>query len=123
MSRALKSARIFCLSSQVSRFVSRSFWDRISTTSRFVVIFATIENRIINDKSIIIICLDFIVKSPFKKFLFITKQGFFIFLDKLSNLIEVKKVLTKFRIAKLFFIVIERLYKKSWQSNINEAKL
>ncbi len=35
-------------------------------------------------------------------FVFITKQGFFIFLDKLSKLIEVKKVLTKFRIAKLF---------------------
>ena len=37
------------------------------------------------------------MKSSFKKFLFITKQGFFIFLDKLSkvNLIEVKKVLTK----------------------------
>ena len=35
------------------------------------------------------------------KFKFITKQGFFIFLDKLSKVIEVKKVLTK-----LFFIVI-----------------
>ena len=30
-----------------------------------------------------------------KNFLFITKQGFFIFLDKLSKVIEVKKVLTK----------------------------
>jgi len=37
------------------------------------------------------------VKSSFKKFLFITKQGFFIFLDKLSkvNFVEVKKDLTK----------------------------
>ncbi len=35
-------------------------------------------------------------------FLFITKQGFFIFLDKLSKVIKVKKDLTKFRIAKLF---------------------
>ena len=29
-----------------------------------------------------------------KNFLFITKQGFFTFLDKLSKVIEVKKVLT-----------------------------
>ena len=35
------------------------------------------------------------MKSSFKKFLFITKQGLFIFLDKLSKLIEVKKDLTK----------------------------
>ena len=35
------------------------------------------------------------MKSSFKKFLFITKQGFFIFLDKLSKVIEVKKILTK----------------------------
>ena len=37
------------------------------------------------------------MKSSFKKILFITKQGLFIFLDKLSkvNLIEVKKDLTK----------------------------
>ena len=40
------------------------------------------------------------------EFLFITKQGIFIFLDKLSKVIEVKKDLTKFRFAKLFFIVI-----------------
>ena len=38
----------------------------------------------------------FIFKFSFwNKFLFITKQGFFIFLDKLSKVIEVKKVLTK----------------------------
>jgi len=39
-----------------------------------------------------------IISSLKNEFLFITKQGFFIFLDKLSkvNLIEVKKVLTKF---------------------------
>ena len=38
-----------------------------------------------------------IISSLKNEFLFITKQGFFIFLDKLSkvNLIEVKKVLTK----------------------------
>ena len=45
-----------------------------------------IANRIINDKSIIIIYLDFIVKSSFKKFLFITKQGFLIFLVCLTKL-------------------------------------
>ena len=37
---------------------------------------------------------DIILKN---KFLFITKQGFFIFLDKLSKVIEVKKDLTKFK--------------------------
>ena len=38
-----------------------------------------------------------IISSLKNEFLFITKQGFFIFLDKLSkvNLIEVKKDLTK----------------------------
>ena len=38
-----------------------------------------------------------IISSLKNEFLFITKQGFFIFLDKLSkvNLVEVKKILTK----------------------------
>ena len=43
--------------------------------------------------------IKFMFSSLKNEFLFITKQGFFIFLDKLSkvkiNLIEVKKVLTK----------------------------
>ena len=50
---------------------------------------------------------------------FITKRRFLIFSDKLSKVIEVKKGLTKFRFAKLFFIVIARLRKKSWQSTQN----
>ena len=36
------------------------------------------------------------------EFLFITKQGIFIFLDKITKAIEVKKVLTKLIFAKLF---------------------
>ena len=41
--------------------------------------------------------IKFMFSSLKNEFLFITKQGFLIFLDKLSkvNLIEVKKVLTK----------------------------
>ena len=54
-----------------------------------------IKATIKTDKTIKIIFLLFMYELLNMNFVFITKQGFFIFIDKLSKLIEVKKYLTK----------------------------